>query len=225
MEMLNHILFGVIEIQYIWRIILAGLCGLVIGYERKSRAKEAGIRTHFVVCSGAALLMIISKYGFNDMASGHDGARIAAQIVSGVGFLGAGIIFVQKRTVTGLTTAAGIWATSGIGMAIGGGMFSIGLAATIIIVTAQNFLHKNISFLKTPKLRIMRIKTDNTNGFQQYVTTLLGTKHIVVHDVGITKSEADDHVVYEFEIEFPPQLTEEEIINMFNCDCSIKPFR
>lgn len=112
--------FDVRQIYYIARIVIAGICGIFIGLERKNRSKEAGVRTHFVVACASALMMIISKYGFCDLVSGADsmrgadGARIAAQVVSGIGFLGAGMIFVHKNTVTGLTTAAGIWATSGV---------------------------------------------------------------------------------------------------------------
>ncbi len=106
------------------RIFLAALCGLVIGFERKARLKEAGVRTHLIVALGAALITIVSKYGFFDLALFAEGikadpTRIAAQIVSGVGFLGAGMIFMRHRTLTGLTTAAGIWTTAGIGMAVG----------------------------------------------------------------------------------------------------------
>ena len=99
------------------RIFLAALCGLVIGFERKARLKEAGVRTHLIVALGAALITIVSKYGFFDLALFAEGikadpTRIAAQIVSGVGFLGAGMIFMRHRTLTGLTTAAGIWTTA-----------------------------------------------------------------------------------------------------------------
>lgn len=117
------------ELEYILRIVIAGICGICIGTERTHRSKEAGIRTHCIVALGAALMMVISKYGFSDIVAGEngmrgaDGARIAAQVVSGIGFLGAGMIFVRKDMITGLTTAAGIWVTSGIGMAIGAGMY------------------------------------------------------------------------------------------------------
>lgn len=102
------------------RIFLAALCGLVIGFERKARLKEAGVRTHLIVALGAALITIVSKYGFFDLALFAEGikadpTRIAAQIVSGVGFLGAGMIFMRHRTLTGLTTAAGIWTTAASG--------------------------------------------------------------------------------------------------------------
>lgn len=113
----------------------------MIGYERKNRNKEAGIRTHAIVSLGAALIMIVSKYGFSDIPD-YDASRVAAQIVSGVGFLGAGIIFIRNNAVSGLTTAAGIWATSGVGMAIGAGMYYIGIVIAFLIVFLQFLLHK-----------------------------------------------------------------------------------
>ena len=113
------------------RLILASCCGLCIGIERTNRLKDAGIRTHLIVCMGAALMMLVSKYGFFDVSPlteffKADVSRVASSVVSGVGFLGAGIIFERNRSVTGLTTAAGIWTTAGIGMAMGAGMYLIG---------------------------------------------------------------------------------------------------
>lgn len=94
------------QMEFLVRILLAGICGGIIGYERKSRNKEAGIRTHLIVASGAALIMIVSKYGFSDILGDKgialDPSRIAAQIVTGVGFLGAGMIFMRKNTISGL---------------------------------------------------------------------------------------------------------------------------
>ena len=129
------------------RMILAAICGGFLGYERKHRGKSAGIRTHLVVATASALMMIVSKYGFNDMVGVAinyrlDPSRVAAGIVSGVGFLGAGTIFIRRKTPQGLTTAAGIWATSGIGMAIGAGMYAVGMTATALIYIAQLILHK-----------------------------------------------------------------------------------
>ena len=99
------------------RVIVASVLGYMIGYERKNRDKSAGMRTHAIVALGAALMMVVSKYGFYDVEK-VDSSRVAAQIVSGVGFLGAGVIFVRNNTVSGLTTAAGLWTTAGVGMAV-----------------------------------------------------------------------------------------------------------
>lgn len=137
------------EIDFFIRIILACICGACIGFERTKRLKEAGIRTHIIVCCASALIMIVSKYGFVDPtdATGtfvdtHDSDRIAAQVVSGISFLGAGVIFKNGNTIKGLTTAAGIWATAGIGLAIGCGMFVIGIFCTVVIAVLQIIMHR-----------------------------------------------------------------------------------
>ena len=136
-----------LQMELIGRLLIAGVCGCIIGYERKNRNKEAGIRTHIIVAIASCLMMEISKFGFSDVGD-FDGARLAAQVVSGIGFLGAGMIFVHKNSVKGLTTAAGVWATSGIGMAIGAGMYVIGVVTTVIIFIFQIILHKNLKILR-----------------------------------------------------------------------------
>ena len=140
--------------EFVLRIFVAALLGGVIGLEREYRAKEAGFRTHFLVALGSALFMIVSAYGFEEVVSlpGHrlDVSRIAAQVVSGIGFIGAGTIIFQKseseNVVRGLTTAAGVWVVAAIGLACGGGMYVLATAATILVLAgleAFNFiLHK-----------------------------------------------------------------------------------
>ena len=113
----------------ITRIVIAGLLGGIIGAEREFRAKIAGTRTHLLVAVGAALMMIVSRYGFDGQG---DPGRVAAQIVSGIGFIGAGAIMVNRKAIHGLTTAAGIWVAAGIGMAVASGMYAIGIATTLI---------------------------------------------------------------------------------------------
>ncbi len=138
--------------DFFLRLVLACVCGAAIGFERSRRFKGAGIRTHIIVCCGAALMIIISKYGFADLTGlagetfngtrGADPARIAAQVVSGISFLGAGVIFKNKGAVKGLTTAAGIWVTAGIGLAIGSGMIILGIFSTVLISALQVVMHK-----------------------------------------------------------------------------------
>lgn len=123
-------------ISFLWRLLLAGVLGALIGLERELRAKEAGLRTHFLVALGSALIMMVSQWGFGGSEGfagtrGIDQARVAAQIVSGIGFIGAGAIMVQKHYVLGLTTAAGLWVVAGIGMACGGGLFGLAIATTV----------------------------------------------------------------------------------------------
>ena len=125
-----------LTLELVGRLVLAGVLGALIGAEREYRAKTAGTRTHFLVSLGSALLMIISQYGFMDpaVAGTHaaDASRVAAQIVSGIGFIGAGTILVQKHAVHGLTTAAGMWVAAGIGMASAAGLYVISLSATVL---------------------------------------------------------------------------------------------
>lgn len=139
--------------ELLLRIAVAAVCGWLVGVERSRRFKDAGVRTHCMVACSAALLMIISKYGFADLAMadgsffpgarGADAARIASQVVSGVGFLGAGVIYRDRKLTTrGLTTAAGIWAVAGIGMAIGAGLYVIGVFATAFIIFTQFVTHR-----------------------------------------------------------------------------------
>lgn len=140
------------NLEFVLRIVLSAFCGAVFGIERSKRFKEAGIRTHIIVCCAAALMMIVSKYGFADLSSpdgsffsgtrGADPARIAAQVVSGISFLGAGMIFKTGSSIKGLTTAAGIWATAGVGLAIGAGMYFLGIIVTILIFAFQFTFHR-----------------------------------------------------------------------------------
>ena len=132
--------------EFIIRLVVASLMGVIIGLEREYRSKEAGYRTHFLVALGSALMMIVSQYGFSDVLETDlvrlDPSRIASQVVSGIGFIGAGtIILLRKQIVRGLTTAAGIWATSGIGLAIGAGMYVMGITGTVLFLIGVEVLN------------------------------------------------------------------------------------
>lgn len=145
------------ELWYLLRAVLALALGFVIGFERKIRNKEAGIRTHAIVSVGACLLMLISKYGFADVG-GADGARIAAQIVSGIGFLGAGVIMYRRDVLCGVTTAAGIWVTAGIGMAVGAGQYILASGVSVLVIFIQWIMHLPVPLFKTKHAYIYRIK-------------------------------------------------------------------
>ncbi len=117
-------------------IVLAVGLSLLIGVERQFYAKAAGMRTYALVGMGSAVFTVVSKYGFGDIVTGefarYDGSRVAAQIVTGIGFLGAGLIFVRRDAVRGLTTAAGVWFVAAVGMAAGSGLYIIALAVTVL---------------------------------------------------------------------------------------------
>ena len=127
------------------RLALAAALGMVIGIERTYRAKTAGIRTHFLVALGSALFMIVSRYGFEDTG---DPGRVAAQIVSGIGFLCAGTIIMQKHVVHGLTTAAGMWVAAGIGMASAAGLYSVAVISTVLALIGLETVGRLNRFLR-----------------------------------------------------------------------------
>ena len=139
--------------EYVLTIFVGAILGGAIGLELEYRYKEEGFRNHILVGLGSALFMVLSIHGFDGL-EGHPGviiqrdpARMAAQVVSGIGFIGAGTIIFQKNVVKGLTTAAGLWVTSAIGMAAGVGMYDVAVAATVMVLIClegMNFLHHRI---------------------------------------------------------------------------------
>ena len=142
-ELMQSQLF--IQMELLFRIIVAGICGAFIGVERKNRLKNAGLKTHLLVALTSALMVVISKYGFFDVITqglSVDASRVAASVASGVGFLGAGLILAGKHEIMGVTTAAGIWATVGVGMALGAGMYFLGISSTLVILFSQFLLHQ-----------------------------------------------------------------------------------
>ena len=196
----------------VFRLLISCFCGIAIGFERKNRAKEAGIRTHCIVACASAMMMIISKYGFNDMIEGTfpaadvrlDPSRMAQGIVTGVGFLGAGIIYIQRGTIKGLTTAAGIWATSGI-------------ATTIIVLIAQIVFHFNSRFIPMYKGRTLKVYNIEQEGFQEYAEERLESMHIMITDVSIIQN-GENTFDYIFCLEMPKDMREEVLIQMFRCE-------
>ena len=135
-------------------------------YKRQYREKEAGFRTHFLVSLGSALMMIVSQYGFSEILT-HDGvsldpSRIAAQVVSGIGFIGAGTIIFNHQIVRGLTTAASLWATAGIGLTAGAGMSWLALAATILTLVALEGLSLVFRSLGSRRMVVVFSASDRT---------------------------------------------------------------
>lgn len=171
--------------EFALRIVVACACGIAIGFERSKRLKEAGIRTHLIVCVASALMMIVSKYAFVDLATGTDfltmgvrgadPARIAAQVVSGIGFLGAGVIFHNGNATKGLTTAAGLWATAGIGLALGSGMYYIGIFTTVVLLLIQICLFKfrgGMDSVSTTQLRfVVRNSASVNEALKKYIAS------------------------------------------------------
>lgn len=142
-----------LSLEFLLRIAVAALLGGLIGIERGFRAKEAGFRTHFLVALGAAVFMVLSAHGFDDVVFSDnirlDVSRIAAQVVSGIGFIGAGTIIFQRHAVHGLTTAAGLWVTAAIGMAAGAGLYAIAAFTTVLVLLGLEVLHSLLPHVNT----------------------------------------------------------------------------
>ena len=181
------------------RVMLAGICGAVIGFERSKRQKEAGLRTHIIVAMGAALFMLVSKYAFADIpmmdTMRADGSRIASNVVTGVSFLGAGVIFVRGGSIRGLTTAAGIWTIAAVGLAIGGGLYIIGVVSTLLMLIVQIILHHwlpSSETMETHDIAVVLKSVDNS-----VVTKLLeyfSEKKISVIETNIRRDTKNDLV-------------------------------
>lgn len=219
------------HINMIFRMLISCVCGLIIGFERENRAKEAGVRTHCIVACASAMMMIISKYGFEDLIQTYtsadvrlDPSRMAQGIVTGVGFLGAGTIYVQRSNIRGLTTAAGLWATCGIGMAIGGGMYVIGFSATFIIIATQLIFHSSGKFMISHKSKYIKIYGIEHPDFQQQTTRLLESMNVKVNEVSVLR-HSDGLYDYTFYCEMPGIVVEEEIIKQFKNKCTIDTTR
>lgn len=172
---------------FLLRIVIAGILGLIIGKERSSRQKEAGLRTHFIVAAGSALIMCVS------MVFVGEEARIAAQIVSGIGFLGAGMIFFRRENLHGLTTAAGVWATAGIGMATGVGLYLFACGATVIIVVVQYIFH-NKRLSSKENVHLLMVKFDYTKETVSLLKDTFNIKYFsrfkAVEDGNMVRAEA-----------------------------------
>lgn len=205
--------------EYTIRLLLALLCGAVIGFERTKRFKEAGLRTHIIVCLAAALLMIVSKYGFADLVNGTDylygthgadPARIAAQVISGISFLGAGIIFHNNNSVRGLTTAAGIWATAGIGLALGAGMYYLGIIVTVMVAIVQLYLYKHLIGADGLKTNQICFSVTNTEAVRKAVNEFFTSPHLEIMESRI-EYDSEGYANYNITVRANRQITIEEV--------------
>ena len=222
-EILMWIYENIVLDSYFIRMFAACFCGAVIGLERSRRQKDAGIRTHMIVALGSALIMIVSKYGFMDILHFEglraDASRIASNVVTGVGFLGAGVIFVRDVSIKGLTTAAGIWATAGVGLAIGAGMYPLGIAATLLMVVSQLILHRFFSRLENTANEFTVVVTD-TNDSVKNLKEKLASKNISVSKCSITRNN-DSTLTLDVIVKKSRLITMDEIMLLIEQDDSI----
>ena len=205
-----------VDYEFLIRIIVAGALGALIGLERERRFKEAGLRTHFLVAVGSAVFMIVSKYAFYDVIGEDvtlDPSRIAAAIPSGIGFLGAGMILVQRSSIHGLTTAAGIWATAGIGLAIGGGMYDIGIFGGLLVIVGLEFLKRIFSPIIPNTLKLTIEVTDN-HAIQTIINELSHLK-VIIKDYQVKVKKSGEQTKYHILIKMQSKKkwNENEIVN------------
>ena len=205
-------------IECLLRIIISGLCGIAIGIERSRRQKDAGIRTHTIMAMGAALAMIVSKYAFLDLPAidsmRADGSRIASNILTSVGFLGAGVIFTKGGAIKGLTTAAGIWTMACIGMCIGAGLYTIGILSTVIILIVQVVFHIWMPSSEAMSTHELRIHMKYSNQALSNLITSLESKKITVTETNIRKNEEEGTFKIYMEVRVNKNTELSDILNI-----------
>lgn len=213
-----------LDLTFFIRIMIAAVCGALIGLERERRLKTAGMRTHIIVAISATLMIIVSKYGFFDVLNYSenlrvDASRVAAGVVQAIGFLGAGVIFVRKEKVSGVTTAAGLWATVGIGLAIGAGLLITGIISTMIILILQVLSHKTAKYFPVQFVGdlIMRLPISQFN--VELLKKDFETARIIVRSMEMAK-EDDTYYKVKVSVLFPKRYTEEQLMELFKS----KPF-
>lgn len=206
------------QVIFFSRIALAMLCGGIIGIERQQRIKVAGTRTHMMISMAAALMMIISKYGFLDVigAAGvsWDVSRIAASIITGIGILGGIIITGKQGHVSGTTTAAGLMATIAIGMAFGAGMYMLGFGVTVLLLAMQYVLHRNLWIVKQTIRAQVVFHIEHDAGEYERVLEKLEEYHIHIQQFRWEKMSNESFQV-SCHVTIPARYTKEEIISIF----------
>ena len=178
------------NVELVLRLLLATMVGGLIGIERENNNRPAGLRTHILVTVGSALIMLISSQGFGH---GSDPSRIAAQVVSGIGFLGAGTIIRTGSTIKGLTTAASLWVCGGIGLAIGSGYYLGGITTAIIVFLSLGFLNNLETKLEINKYRIIVLKCLERPGLIGDLGHIFGKNDLIIKDIKITKYEGEEN--------------------------------
>lgn len=210
-----------ITYEFVLRLFVAAILGGVIGLEREYRAKEAGFRTHFLVALGSGLFMILSQFGFDDVL-GHyqlvslDPSRIASQVVTGIGFIGAGTIIFQKHVVRGLTTAAGLWVTSAIGMTAGAGMYVLSIATTVLVLLCLEALYFILQHFGTRNITVTFSTSKEEN--IQLVLQRLRDKEVIIDSYEMKRKDTSSgfHYVVTMEMKFKRKRYKNHLLNFMS---------
>ncbi|HEY0244662.1 MAG TPA: MgtC/SapB family protein [Mucilaginibacter sp.] len=214
--------------EMILRLFVAAILGSVIGWERERRDWTAGLRTHMMVCLGAALAMLVSEFGFGDVVGSKgivlDPARVAAQVISGIGFLGAGtIMFLRNEVIKGLTTAAGLWTVAAIGLAAGGGLYIEAVAATLIaftiLIVFKPIENKFFSKNKFKSIRITLLK--NQVKFDEIERVLLAN-NLSYREINLSPSLEDNMDIMKISIQKNLAKKDENVFSVIEALGKIK---
>ena len=213
------------NLEFLIRLLLSAGLGALVGLERSKRQKEAGVRTHCIIACTSALFMILSKYSFIDVTTidglrGADPARIAAQVVSGISFLGAGVIFKNGNSIRGLTTAAGMWGTSAIGMAGGGGGYWLGLIEAAVLVAIQIILHRFPVGADALTTQELVVEMEDTEELQQQFDALLAAHHGQVIDSSLSREEG--YLRMEITVRLEPPITHDEALAFIKANSGVR---
>jgi putative Mg2+ transporter-C (MgtC) family protein len=177
------------------KLILAMICGGAIGVEREINRKPAGLRTNVLICFGAALYMIVSRH-ISGGAAYTDPARLAAQVVTGIGFLGAGVIIQERGSVKGLTTAATIFVVGAVGIAVGEGLFPLAAFSTVLIILVLGVLRKiETAVIKRARLFHYHLKTSDPAEFLESLLNLLEKEDLRLEDFDVKELPGHEHEV------------------------------
>jgi len=202
------------------RLALACVLGGIIGYEREQTHRPAGFRTHILVCVGAALAMITSEYIFGRYSgkANIDPARLGAQVISGIGFLGAGTIIREGFNVKGLTTAASLWAVACVGIAAGIGFYEGAVAATVLIFLTLIVLKKmEVRFARKNKYKTLYIQSCNTSGQLGAISDILERNNVIIRNIEFTNHEEDRNMVIKLIIKAKDRTEKNNSIKELQC--------
>jgi len=200
----DNTLWGSYELVIALKLLLASLAGGLIGLEREKHGRPAGLRTNLLVCVGSCAMMIASeafylKYGHLTMQSDVriDPSRIAAQIITGIGFLGAGVIIKEGVSVRGLTTAASLWVVAGLGMAFGMGHFSLGGMATILVLVSLVFLKKLDPIIRKDRYLTLTVTAHNRQALYDELLQILESRGLAVSDISSNVDLVHDELFFQ----------------------------
>lgn len=220
---MTRVIIPYMDAECAFRLIVACICGAVIGFERTKRYKGAGIRTHMIVALGAALFVIVSRYGFVDVVA-QDGvqvdvARVASNVVTGVSFLGSALINTRGDSIQGLTTAAGVWVVAAIGLAVGSGLYLLGIFGTFLVVFMQWLFHQRggLAYDAMITSRIVVNMKDDPKAFKQFLDVM--KKHNIKVDGNHIKRHKDMTLTYTLDVYMPRHMESEDLLTISKeCD-------